>query len=306
MCKKTDQMNKKVSIFIPTKNAGSEFSEVLEKIYTQNEKHLEVIIVDSGSTDQTLEIAAKYPVEIIKIKPKDFGHGKTRNLALKYSKSDYIVFLSQDAIPSDEYWLSNLLGNFSDEEIAGVFSKQIPKKDARELQKFFYKYYFPETKIIRPKSNFDSSQNRFFSNVSSCIRKDVLQKFPFNDSILTTEDQEWTHRIIKKGYKIVYEPESVVIHSHNHTMKKIFKAYFDSAYTMSEINQKEYEDFKKDSQQYLSREFHHVLKNKPTELPYWLIRNCVKVLGIFLGLNEKKLPLFWKIKFSLNKNYWNE
>ena len=285
-------MKPNVSIFIPTKNAGCEFSEVLERIFSQDEKRLEVIIVDSGSTDQTCEIAAKYPAEIIKIKPSEFGHGKTRNLALKYSKADYIVFLSQDAIPSDEYWLSNLLRNFSDEEVAGVFSRQIPKRDARELQKFFYKYYFPEDKVVRPLQEFNSIQNRFFSNVSSCIKKDVLQKYPFSDTILTTEDQEWAKRITDIGYITVYEPKSVVIHSHNHELRRIFKGYFDSASALRALTEQEYVEFKKGSMKYITKEFLYVFKHKKSELPYWMIRNLVKVTGIFFGLHIKKLPTF--------------
>ena len=297
-------MKPHISIFIPTKNAGVEFKTVLEKIYNQQELHLELIIVDSGSTDHTLEIVTRYPAKVIKINPEEFRHGKTRNMALTYSSADYIVFLSQDAVPADEYWLSNLLRNFSDEKTAGVFSKQIPRKKTHEIQRFFYMYYFPETKIVRPNKLYNSIQNRFFSNVSSCIKKEVLQKYPFDNSILTTEDQEWANRIIKSGYKTVYEPESIVIHSHNHRLKQIFKGYFDSASAQSEITRKEYVDFKKNSKQYITKEFIHILNNKPTEIPYWITNNIAKVTGIFLGLQDKKLPIFWKKKFSSNNYYW--
>ena len=299
-------MKSRVSIFIPTKNAGPEFATVLEKIYGQKEKQMEVIIVDSGSIDKTLKIASSFPTEIHEIMPEEFGHGKTRNLALKYSSADYIAFLSQDAVPADEYWLSNLLRNFSDEATAGVFSKQIPRKEAKEIQRFFYKYYFPNDKIIRPQKEYNSIQNGFFSNVSSCIKKDILQKYRFNDTILTTEDQEWAKRVTDHGFKTIYESESIVIHSHNHNIKKIFQSYFDSALALSEITKEEYSDFKKGSMEYISKEFMHVLLNKPTELPYWMVRNFVKVAGIFLGLNEKKLPLYWKRNLSLNKYYWKE
>lgn len=299
-------MKPHVSIFIPTKNAGSDFSIVLERIFHQEEKDIEVIIVDSNSTDDTRKIAEKFPTKVVKIKSEEFGHGKTRNLALNYSKADFIVFLSQDAIPFDEYWLSYLLRNFSDDKTAGVFSRQIPRTNAREIQKFFYRYYFPQKRIIRPQQNFNSIQNRFFSNVSSCIRKDILQNNQFNDSILTTEDQEWAKRITNLGYNTVYEPESVVVHSHNHKLTYIFKEYFDSASALSEITKQEYTEFQDGSMKYLSKEFMHVLHRKPTELMYWLATNIVKIPGIILGLNEKKLPLSLKRNLSLQKNYWKK
>lgn len=298
-------MKPKVSIFIPTKNAGSEFSKVLDSIYNQKEKDLEVIIVDSGSTDETLEIVENYPIKLYEISSNEFGHGKTRNLALKYSRADYIVFLSQDAIPNDCNWLSNLLMNFQDEKTAGVFSRQIPREDAKETEKFFYKYYFPDKKIIRPNKKYNSIQNRFFSNVSSCIKKEIFQKYKFNDSILTTEDQEWAKRITELDFKTIYEPKSIVIHSHNHNLKQIFQGYFDSAFSINEITKKEFKSFRRESFLFVSKEFKYILTNKPSEIPFLILKNIIKVLGIFLGLNEKRIPLLLKRKMSLNKYYWD-
>jgi len=292
------------TIFIPTKNAGPELGIVLERIFEQKEKNIEVVIIDSGSQDETLKIASSFPTRIHEIRPKDFGHGKTRNLALEYANSDYIVFLSQDAIPKEDKWLSNLLSNFNDKNVAGVFSRQIPRKGANEIHRFFYKYYFPQIKLKRPKKDFNSIQNRFFSNVSSCIKKDVLQRIPFNDSILTTEDQEWAKRVIAKGYNTIYEPKSLVIHSHDHNLVEIFKGYFDSSAAMSEITKDEYNQFKRSSKEYLIKEFLHIFQHKPLILPYWIMRNIVKVSAIFFGLNQKRLPLFLKRSFSLNKYYW--
>jgi len=298
-------MKPKVSIFIPTKNAGSDFFEVLDSIYNQKEKDLEVIIVDSGSTDETLEIVRNFPIKLYEIKPTEFGHGKTRNLALKYSRANYIVFLSQDALPKDSYWLSNLLINFSNKKTAGIFSRQIPREDAEETEKFFYKYYFPDQKKIRPNKKNNSIQNRFFSNVSSCIRKEILQKYKFNDSILTTEDQEWAKRITELGFKTIYEPKSIVIHSHNHNLKQVFQGYFDSAFSINEITKKEFKSFRRKSFRFVSKEFKYILTNKPLEIPFLILKNFIKVLGIFFGLNEKRLPLFLKRKLSMNKYYWD-
>jgi len=98
-----------VSIFIPTKNAGPKFQKTLENIFLQLYKNFEVIILDSGSTDKTLSIIKKFKTHLYKIKPNEFGHGKTRNLALKLARGEYIVYLSQDALPANQFWLSNLI-----------------------------------------------------------------------------------------------------------------------------------------------------------------------------------------------------
>ena len=225
----------KISIFIPTKNAGKEFEKTLNQISIQDNKSFEVIIVDSSPTNQTIKITEKFkdkfPLKIYKIPPEEFGHGKTRNLALKYSSksSEFIVFLTQDAIPANNRWLSNLLSNFKDAKIAGVFSRQIPKKNARITEVFFYKENFPNKKIIRPSKNYNIfPYNIFFSNVSSAIRKDLLEKYPFDETLIMSEDQKWAKTIIQKGYKTIYEPKSIVIHSHNYTLKQTFQRYFIS------------------------------------------------------------------------------
>src|SRR5437868_2013527 len=99
------RMNMKASVFIPTKNAGKKFNQVLARVFAQKEVDFEVIIVDSGSKDKTLSIAKGTQARIYEIPSQEFSHGKTRNLALRYAEGDFIVYLSQDAMPADSFWL---------------------------------------------------------------------------------------------------------------------------------------------------------------------------------------------------------
>ena len=161
----------KASIVILTKNAGNSFYYTLSNIFSQTFKDFEVIIIDSGSEDRTLEIAREFPAKIYKIPPEEFGHGKTRNLAAKLAHGEFIVYLTQDAIPANEFWLSNLLRNFQDSSIGAAFSRQIPRKNSSAMEFFFYNHHFPDRRIIRPE-NKRFIDRIFFSNVSSCIRKD--------------------------------------------------------------------------------------------------------------------------------------
>lgn len=125
------------SIIIPTKNGGAIFSQAMEMLYAQKyDKPYEVIVIDSGSTDGTLEIVNRYPVvKLVQIKPEDFGHGKTRNLGARLAEGRYLVFITQDAVPATDRWLFNLVRNLERPEVAGSYGRQIPREDTNPMEK---------------------------------------------------------------------------------------------------------------------------------------------------------------------------
>lgn len=228
-----------ITVIILTKNGGNEFESCLSHVFAQKvDWPFEVIIIDSGSRDNTLEIAQRYPTRLIQIKPEQFNHGETRNLGAKHARGQYIVFLTQDAIPCDENWLSALVANFADKQVAGVFSRQIPKRDCniltrRALESWVTGGKQRVIKFIRDKEEYAklSPMEKYllatFDNVSSCIRRSVWEHFPFAH-VSFGEDIEWSKRVLEAGYKIVYEPESKVYHSHNRSVLYEFKrAYVD-------------------------------------------------------------------------------
>jgi len=220
----------KVSVIIPTKNAGVEFHKTLKGIFSQKLSFpFEVIVVDSGSTDETLSICQEFNVQLLRISPEEFNHGKTRNYAIEKSKGDFIAFIVQDAIPYDENWLGVLIENLAkDSKVAGVCSKHVPKEDSSALIRFLVNLWHKDLqqrkeRVITELERFDdlpSEEKRrfaYFSNVSSAIRKEVWKKFPFLP-LPYAEDLEWSLRVLKAGYKIVYDPASIVYHSHDRSV----------------------------------------------------------------------------------------
>ena len=201
-----------VSIIIPTKNAGDKFDSVLKGIFNNKPNFdFEVIVIDSGSTDTTKEIIAKYPVVLIDIPPISFSHGGTRNLGAQNAKGEILVFITQDAIPRDENWLSNLVENLQDKSVAGVYGRQIPNEDSSPLEKFFLSYVYPDSKIVKqsiaPKNCLLSEI--FFSNVNSAIRKSDWENHNFNEHLIMSEEQEWAkHMLIKSKipFTIIQSP----------------------------------------------------------------------------------------------------
>ena len=119
----------KASVIIPTLNGGAEFAQCLAMVFKQEiSAPFEVIVIDSGSTDQTLDIARRLPVRLYTIAQKDFSHGGTRQFGVELASGEHVVFLTQDAVPADTQWLAALVRNLEeDDKTAGVYSRQLPK-----------------------------------------------------------------------------------------------------------------------------------------------------------------------------------
>lgn len=199
-------MNKLISIVIRTKNEERWISQCLRGMFDQDYKNFEVIIVDSESSDKTLEKARQFGVHRI-ITCKEYLPGKALNLGIKESKGDYIVSLSGHCIPVNNKWLINLLNNFDDQKVAGVYGRQealafTPDADKRDLALIFG--------LDRKEQLKDS----LFHNANSMIRKDIWQIIPFDETVTNIEDRVWAQRVLQKGYKIIYEPLASVYHYH--------------------------------------------------------------------------------------------
>ena len=197
--------NKKVSIIIRVKNEEKWINSCLRSVFNQSYKNFEVIIVNNQSNDNTIKNIKDFNVKIINI--KNFFPGKAINFGIKKSTGQYIVCLSGHCIPKDKYWLTKLINNIQNKNIAGVYGRQEPMSFSKPSDKRDLVLTFGMDKKIQKK-------DYFFHNANSAFRKDIWKKFPFNEKITNIEDREWGKRVINSGYKIIYEPKASVFHYH--------------------------------------------------------------------------------------------
>lgn len=179
----------------------------------------ELIVFDNASTDGTLDEVKKYTDRIIHVPAGAYIPGRVLNQGMEVSQGEFVVFLNSDCTPQHEEWLRKLLGGFTDERVAAVFGRQVPRPDCHPL-------YAKDTE----ETYGDGARQRYwrhcFSMASSAIRRSVWERLKFNDQIRYSEDIDWTWRARQQGYMIRYVPDSIVMHSHNYTLRQFYKRHY--------------------------------------------------------------------------------
>lgn len=221
------EQRKKVSVIIMTLNAEMYVQNIIDMLKKQTVKPDEIIITDSESDDKTVEIAQKNKqIKIITIKREEFDHGGSRDLALRGSIGDYVLFLTQDAEIGNEKYIENIIKPFEDEEVAMVCGRQIAKKDATSYEKLIREFNYPDKRMIKTQADIKTMGIKayYMSDVCSAYRRDIYMKIGgFEHPIMTNEDMLIAANALQNGYKTAYEPDAYVFHSHNFTLKQEFK-----------------------------------------------------------------------------------
>ena len=222
------------SLVIPTKNGGDLFKTVVAGLQRQTIwPNVEFIIVDSGSTDDTIAIAKAAGAECYTIPPSEFNHGSTRDFAIGKASSNKIVLTVQDATPLDVQMIEKLLSAFEDPEVAGAYGRQIPQPDAdaitkRNLNTWLTGRTVREVRALPDPAAYDTwpPMERYlasnFDNVCSAIRKSEWEVHPFG-RVDFGEDIQWAQSALKRGRRIVYEPTAAVVHSHDRPIAYEYK-----------------------------------------------------------------------------------
>lgn len=234
------------AVILLTKNSQRYLAELLDAVYAEAAgRALEVIAVDSGSRDATLEIYQRYPVRLFQIPPAEFNHGETRNFGARQAGPSvrYLIFLTHDATPQPG-WLAALLADLdADPQVAGAFSRHLPRPTcplpmARLLQEEWEQSGTPGRVVKRLTDPEDYARRRswyaWFSNTSSCLRRAVWEQYPFR-RVDFAEDADWADRVLQAGYTLIYEPSSTVVHSHDYGLWDQFAQNLDHARGMKRL-----------------------------------------------------------------------
>ncbi len=238
-----------VTVAIPTLNAGPGFARTLAAVRSQRvtAEDLELLVCDSGSSDQTVALARSYGAEVIEIAPEQFSHGGTRNLLMARSRGDHVAFLTQDAVPAATDWLAALVAAFALAPSVGLaFGPYRPQPGARlsvarELTGWFESFSDggPRIDVLAPEAR-DAPPRHFmghlgfFTDANGCVARAAWGEVPFRD-VAYAEDHLLAQDMLRAGYAKVYVPDAAVIHSHEYSPGQWLRRSFDEARAVREV-----------------------------------------------------------------------
>jgi rhamnosyltransferase len=206
------------SIVIRAYNEEKHLGRLLDGIQQQTISKKQVILVDSGSTDRTVEIATEKGAELVHINPKDFSFGRSLNAGIRQAKSEFVVIASAHVYPVYPDWLEKLLDPFAHQQVALTYGKQRGSAQSHFSEKQIFHHWYPQD-AERVQSH------PFCNNANAAIRRSLWERQPYNENLPALEDLAWAKWAFDRGYRIIYVPEAEIVHVHQETSSGIFSRY---------------------------------------------------------------------------------
>lgn len=299
-----------IAVIVPTLNAGSEWDVLEKSIKAQGISAHQVLIVDSESTDDTVERAGRCGFQVAVIPRPEFNHGGTRQWALKFFPgAEIVVFLTQDAFLANGIALERLAAAFEEPKVAAAFGRQLPRPSAGSFEMHARLFNYPPRSSIRSLTSRDTLGIKaiFFSNSFGAYRRKVLDDlggFPTN--VILGEDTVVAARMLLAGWSIAYVAEAQAYHSHRYSAIEEFKRYFDTGvlhskeqWLLSEFGRAHGEGWR-----FIRSELNYLWRNDPTKIPVSVWRMALKFGGYRLGALERKLSWRLKRRLSMHHRFW--
>ncbi len=216
------------SIVIRSFNEEKHLGRLLDGILQQSVQDYEIILVDSGSSDGTINLARRYPVQVVHIQPEDFSFGRSLNMGIEAAQGEYIVIASAHVYPVYPDWLERLLAPFTDPKIALSYGKQRGDASTKFSEGQIFSRWFPDQTTL-------NQPHPFCNNANAAIRRSVWQQQPYDESLSGLEDLAWAHWAKGEGHRIAYIAEAEIVHVHNESPQSIYNRYRREAMAFKRI-----------------------------------------------------------------------
>jgi len=222
------EQNPRCSIIIRAFNEEKALGQLLEGIRRQTNIDYEIVLVDSGSTDSTLDIAAQYPVRVVHIDSSEFTFGRSLNRGIAAARGEFIIIISAHCYPVYPDWLQQLVKPFQDDRVAVTYGRQVGADSNHFSELQFFRTYFPAD------SQPDQGQP-YTHNANAAVRRSLWEQHPYNEELTGLEDLAWSSWAREQGYRIAYVAEAEIVHIHQETIRQVNNRYRREAIAMKQI-----------------------------------------------------------------------
>ena len=220
------------SVIIRAYNEAQHIGRLLDGILQQTVHEVEIILVDSGSTDETVDVAGRYPVRVVHIPPQEFTFGRSLNRGLAAASGEIAVIASAHVYPVYPDWLERLLAAFADPQVGLAYGRQRGAPSTRFSEHQIFAHWFPE--VSQPRQ-----AHPFCNNANAAIRRNLWRERPYDETLTGLEDLAWAKELHDSGGAISYVAEAEVVHVHNETPGGVYNRYRREAMAFKHIFPKE-------------------------------------------------------------------
>ncbi len=309
-----------VDVIIPVYRPDEKLNRLLTALKTQTIAPQRIILVHTGEVlpgepdyGTPMESETEYILQIIH--REEFDHGGSRNLGASLSKAEFLVFMTQDAVPADDRLLDRLVGALKDTaesgraEIAVAYARQLPYDDCKAVERYIREFNYPDRSELRTRADLPVRGIKTYcnSNVCAAYRREIFDRLGgFEEKTIFNEDMLFGAKAVQGGYGIVYAADAKVFHSHNLGLSDQFHRNFDNGVSQAEHRSVFTQvSSEKEGMKLVKYCLSRMKEEKKLYLVLYFVLNCAaRYAGFFLGKRFEKLPR-WLVKAcSLNKRYW--
>lgn len=300
----------RIDVVIPVYQPGQEFQKLLGRLMKQTIEVSHIWLMQTiGQEGDTVMQTQDDRITVIPVLQSEFDHGGTRDLGAGQSQSEYILFMTQDAMPADTHLLENLLRAMEDSRTGIAYARQLARPAAGVLERMTRNYNYPEECVVKTQADAErlGIKTYFCSDVCAMYRRSYYEELGgFVKPTIFNEDMIMAYYMIQAGYQVAYQADARVIHSHDYTCMQQFHRNFDLG-----VSQKQYEEIfaaissEKEGAGYAKATIIQLLKRGHVLRTVYFMMQCgFKLFGYKLGLHYTKLPKWLLMKCTGSKWYW--
>ncbi len=306
-----------VDLVVPVYRPDEKFERLIEKIGDQTVKPdkiflMQTLIGDDEADEKLTEKLLAIPNAVVTTLPRaTYDHGGTRNKGASMSEAAFVLFMTQDAVPTDEHLIENLMKAMEDEEIATAYARQLPNDEVGPIETYTREFNYPPESRIKSKEDIGvlGIKTYFCSNVCALYRHAVYDELGgFVRHTIFNEDSIMAAGTIGAGHKIAYVAEATVVHAHKYTYRQQLSRNFDLA-----VSQRQYREIfdavpsESEGKRLVKMTVKHLMKTgRWYLLPDLVFQSGFKYMGYFLGKRYRRLPKWMVKRLSMNKAYWEK